>query len=166
MLPSPDPSGRLSFLRSPMVLGGIALILSVAIGVVVALMLAGDGDDGVATPTVRGDLTASPVPEEEEETPPPPETTPGEFEILSHSMSGNKVVSIQAKNTGGSISDWVKITVEFLDSAGEWLCSYSLYEYDIAPGQTYDFEVAAPCSSQQVTDYNIEVEEHYWGEIS
>lgn len=115
------------------------------------------------------------LPPEEEVPPPPPETTPGKFEILSHSMSRDKdgvpVVSIQAENTGGSIIGCVKVTVEFLDSAGEFLCSSSIFEYDVAPGQTYDFEIAAPppllqdgkpvYSYRQIADYKIEVQVVY-----
>ena len=81
------------------------------------------------------------------------------------------VVSIQAENTGGSIIGCVKVTVEFLDSAGEFLCSSSIFEYDVAPGQTYDFEIAAPppllqdgepvYSYRQIADYKIEVQVVY-----
>ena len=51
-------------------------------------------------------------------------------------------VSIQVKNTGVSIIDCVKVTVKFLDSAGEILFTVSTYKYDIAAGQTYNFKVA------------------------
>ena len=80
------------------------------------------------------------------------------------------VVSIQAKNSGGSTIDCVKVTVEFLDSAGEWLFSSSTYEYDIAPGQTCNFEVAPATVLQngkvlaiykKATEYKIEYEIMY-----
>jgi len=61
---------------------------------------------------------------------------------MSIEKDGMPVVSIQVKNTGGSVIDSVKVTVKFLDSAGEVLFAVSTYKYDIATGQTYNFEVA------------------------
>src|SRR3990170_6314205 len=69
MLPSAGPSGVLSHLRNPVVFGGIALIVAVVLGVVVALVLAGGGGEGESTPAVRVDVTRSPTPEGEDETP-------------------------------------------------------------------------------------------------
>ena len=77
------------------------------------------------------------------------------------------VVSVQAKNTGGSVIDCVKVIVEFLDGAGEVLFTVSANKYDIAPGQTCDFEIAPDAMLlklsvyKEPTDYKIEAGKCY-----
>jgi len=96
-----------------------------------------------------------------------PAPTPSGIVILSHSLSrvdGIPVVRIEAKNDSESVVGCAKITVNFLDSAGEFLFGVSDYKYDLEPGQTYNFE-AMPYVLEtdgkildiykQVTDYEI-----------
>ena len=89
---------------------------------------------------------------------------------MRHSLSrvdGIPVVRIEAKNDSESVVGCAKITVTFLDSAGEFLFGVSEYKYDLEPGQTYNFEVMPAVLEtgdktldiyKQVTDYEIEVE--------
>ena len=77
------------------------------------------------------------------------------------------MVSVQAENTGGSVIDCVKVIVKFLDSAGEVFITVSANKYDIAPGQTYDFEIAPDALLlklsvyKEPSDYKIEVGKCY-----
>ena len=118
------------------------------------------------TPTPAPTPTPTPTPEPA----PTPAPTPSGIVILSHSLSrvdGIPVVRIEAKNDSESVVGCAKITVTFLDSAGEFLFSVSEYKYDLEPGQTYNFE-AMPYVLEtdgkildiykQVTDYEIEVD--------
>jgi len=101
---------------------------------------------------------------------PTPAPTPSGIVILSHSLSrvdGIPVVRIEAKNDSESVVGCAKITVNFLDSAGEFLFGVSEYKYDLEPGQTYNFEVMPAVLEtdgkildiyKQVTDYEIEVD--------
>jgi uncharacterized protein YraI len=61
------PGGGGASLRNPMVFGGVALIIGVTIGIIVALMVAGGGDNGTSSPAVRVDLTSSPSAEGNDE---------------------------------------------------------------------------------------------------
>lgn len=96
----------------------------------------------VPTPTLPSAETPTPP------TPKPtptPEPTPGKFVILGHSMSKDKdgmsIVSVEAKNAGESIIRCAKVTVNFYDSAGEWLFVSAVYKRDLEPSQTCNFEV-------------------------
>lgn len=89
MLPSSRLSGVLAHLRNPVVFGGIALIVAVALGVVVALMFAGGGDDE-STSSVRVDVTRSPTPEGEDETP------------ISGEVTGRATATITVRGGPGS----------------------------------------------------------------
>jgi uncharacterized protein YraI len=121
MLPSPDPSGRFSFLRSPVVFGGALLVVGVVVGVVVALTFAGGGDGGEATPGVRVDLTASPVPAEEGETP----TTAG---VTGKATAATSVRSGPGSNYQalGTIPRDKEVEIIGTSEDGEWLEVYFL----------------------------------------
>jgi hypothetical protein len=103
------------------VFGGVALVVGVAVGVVVALMLAGDGDDGVATPAVRVDLTASPVAGDEDETPTSAEVT-GKATATTSVRSGPGS-NYQAL---GTIPRDKEVEIIGTSEDGEWLEVYFL----------------------------------------